>query len=72
MHALTLEGWPLRRWDASRPATVDNLVLLSMLEADAHDAHDASDLQALQEREPQLFNFVEAMLRRVRLEYSGC
>jgi hypothetical protein len=58
----------LHRWDSSKPATVDNLLLLTFEEA---DAHDATDLQALQQQEPELYRFVDTTLQRVRVEY-GC
>jgi tRNA threonylcarbamoyladenosine dehydratase len=66
--ALTVCGTCAHRWDASQPATVDNLLLLTFEEA---DAHDATTLQALQQQEPELYRFVDSTLRRVRVEY-GC
>lgn len=56
------------RWDRRRPATVDNLVLLTLQEA---DAHEQADLAALQRTEPALCAFVEGMLARARFEYCG-
>ena len=54
------------RWDASKPATADNLVLLSKEEA---DVHDAATLQEIQLDEPEFVARVEALLDRVRREY---
>lgn len=70
----------LTRWDAGRPASPGNLVLLTQEEADAHDAlaqgsqgsvHDALALQALRAREPAFCARVEAVLGRVRAQF-GC
>jgi hypothetical protein len=58
----------LVRWDVSRPATVDNLVLLTMTEA---DAHQATTLEALRREEPEFVAYVESQLARVRFEYCG-
>ncbi len=62
-----------RRWDASRPATADNLVLLTSAEADAHDelapgGGAGSALAALRAAEPEYVARVEAVLDRVRRE----
>jgi hypothetical protein len=54
------------RWDASKPATADNLVLLSKDEA---DAHDELTLAELQRKEPEFVAKVEVLLDRVRREY---
>jgi hypothetical protein len=59
-------AWPCR-WDASKPATVDNLVLLTMDEADAHEALPGG-LQELQASEPAFVAKVERVLDRVRRE----
>jgi hypothetical protein len=58
---------PPRSWDASRPATVDNLVLLTQKEADAHDELQGG-LEALRAAEPELVAKVERVLGRVRRE----
>jgi hypothetical protein len=55
----------LTRWDASKAATVDNLVLLSEEEA---AAHDATGLAALKEAEPQFVAKVERLLDHVRAQ----
>lgn len=57
------------RWDRRKPATVDNLVLLTTDEADAHEAVD--DLEALRRREPEFCAFVERTLARARFDYCG-
>ncbi|PNH06422.1 hypothetical protein TSOC_007192 [Tetrabaena socialis] len=54
------------RWDPSRPAAADNLVLLTLGEAEAHEQLDS--LAGLAEREPALVARVEARLDRVRRE----
>ena len=51
-------GLTLTRWDAARGATVDNLVLLTFAEADAHDEGGAVGDDGFRER-------VEATLTRV-------
>lgn len=58
----------LTRWDAGRPASPGNLVLLTQEEA---DAHDALALQSLRAREPAFCVRVEAVLGRVRAQF-GC
>ena len=57
------------RWDAAKPADVDNLVLLSFVEAEAHEAEAAGDVAALHRREPKFATFVEAKLDRARREF---
>ena len=61
----------LTRWDPARPGAVDNLVLLTRAEADAHDAEAsaAGGLDALRAREPALAARVEAVLARARREF---
>ncbi|GIL71550.1 hypothetical protein Vretifemale_1917 [Volvox reticuliferus] len=54
------------RWDAAKPCTADNLVLLTGPEADAHDVLPSLDV--LRASEPQLVARVEAVLERVRRE----
>ncbi|KAG2483870.1 hypothetical protein HYH03_017267 [Edaphochlamys debaryana] len=60
------------RWDATRPATADNLVLLSTAQADQHDEltteKGAAAIEALRASEPALVARVEAVLDRVRRE----
>ncbi|GIL46180.1 hypothetical protein Vafri_3235 [Volvox africanus] len=54
------------RWDAAKPCTADNLVLLTSPEADAHDILPSLDV--LRASEPNLVARVEAVLERVRRE----
>lgn len=56
------------RWDAARPASADNLVLLTREEADQHDALGPAGLQQLKREEPEFVARVEADLDRVRRE----
>jgi hypothetical protein len=53
------------RWDAAKPATVDNLVLLTAEEAEQHDARG---LQQLQQDEPAFVGRVERLLDAVRAQ----
>jgi hypothetical protein len=53
----------LTRWDRSKPPTVDNLVLLTGEEA---EAHDATGLEQLQQQEPEFVAQVERLLDHVR------
>jgi hypothetical protein len=55
----------LTRWDAAKPATVDNLVLLTAEEAEQHDARG---LQQLQRDEPAFVRRVERLLDAVRAQ----
>lgn len=50
------------RWDREQPPTVDNLVLLTFEEA---EAHEGSDLEGIQQRDPQLVQKVMCARRRV-------
>ncbi|KXZ51482.1 hypothetical protein GPECTOR_12g445 [Gonium pectorale] len=54
------------RWDPSKPATADNLVLLSTSEADEHE--QLASLEPLRRERPELVARVEAVLDRVRRE----
>ncbi|KAL6763247.1 hypothetical protein V8C86DRAFT_2497247 [Haematococcus lacustris] len=56
----------LTRWDASKPAHVDNLVLLTFEEA---DAHDATSLVELRLRDPEYCERVERVLTKARNEH---
>lgn len=62
----------LTRWDPSRDATLDNLVLLTMEEAEAHDAAVASPtgLKDLKRNEPEFVQYVEKILDRARREFA--
>ena len=53
----------LRRWDRRKPAAVDNLVLLTCEEADAHDART---LEETQQRDPDCYAYVSKLLASVR------
>lgn len=53
----------LTRWERAAPPTVDNLVLLTAEEA---DAHDAASLQELRASDPQFVARVEGLLDAVR------
>ena len=55
------------RWDRSRPATVDNLVLLTFSEA---EAHENSDLAAVRTGDPAFAARVAAALARARAEFA--
>ncbi|KAL4443221.1 hypothetical protein ABPG75_010976 [Micractinium tetrahymenae] len=57
----------LTRWDPAKPATVDNLVLLSHAEADEHDQLES--LEGLRQQEPELCRRVEATLERARRDF---
>ncbi len=55
------------RWDEGRPASVDNLVLLTREEADDHDAGGVARARA---GSPGFATFVEGQLRRARIEMA--
>lgn len=55
------------RWDAGKVARVDNLVLLTVPEA---DAHDKTSLHKVREREPEWSKAVEQILERAKQCYS--
>jgi hypothetical protein len=55
----------LTRWDRSKPPTVDNLVLLTSDEA---EAHDAVGLEQLRQQEPEFVLRVEQLLDHVRAQ----
>lgn len=65
--ARSTAGLALTRWDAAKPATVDNLVLLTYEEA---DAHEATTLEALRAAEPGFVARVERVLGKARREYG--
>ena len=72
-------GLCLTRWDPTRPACLDNLILLTPDEADEHDAEvcGTSDdfsmhgkgLETLQLREPGFASSVETKFERVRVDF---
>lgn len=55
------------RWDRRKPPTVDNLVLLTDEEAEAHDTLP-DGLEALQQQEPEFVARVEQLLDHVRAQ----
>ncbi|XP_010553886.1 PREDICTED: tRNA threonylcarbamoyladenosine dehydratase [Tarenaya hassleriana] len=57
----------LVRWDAKKPATVWNLILLKFKEA---DEHEGSSVDEVEEREPEFFAKVSAVLKRAQLHFS--
>ncbi|KAK9837825.1 hypothetical protein WJX74_005880 [Apatococcus lobatus] len=57
----------LTRWDSSQEASMDNLILLTFQEA---EAHEASTLTNIQEAEPAFFNHVTRVLQAVNLHYT--
>ena len=73
-------GLCLTRWDPSRPACLDNLVLLTLDEADEHDAQvwgtvnnsttQETGLKALAMREPGFASSVEGTFMRVRQDFQ--
>ena len=79
-------GLYLTRWNPNRPACLDNLVLLTSDEADAHDAEMEAarggrvldekggppheGLERLREREPEFVALVESRFKRVRKDFG--
>ena len=57
----------LRRWAASKPAAVDNLVLMTFAQADEHDAAGSA---ASQELTDPYTKYVQQRLELVRTEYG--
>ncbi|KAK3236364.1 hypothetical protein CYMTET_53498 [Cymbomonas tetramitiformis] len=57
----------LTLWDSQRDADIDNLVLLTQEEA---DAHDASSLEETAKLDPEFVQFVEARLRQARRDHG--
>ncbi len=57
----------LTRWDAAKPAAVDNLVLLTFDEA---DAHDATSLEAVRAALPAWARHVEGVLARAARDHG--
>lgn len=51
------------RWDTTQDADMDNLVLLTFDEADAHDEHALDDL------DNNFRDYVEQRLKVVRVDY---
>ena len=59
----------LTRWDASQPARVDNLVLLTFEEADEHDATPGG-VAGVRNSEPPFARFVDTTLARARRDHG--
>lgn len=57
------------RWDKERPPTVDNLVLLTFEEA---EAHENSNLTEVQKGDPLLFQKVMSARRQLYAELGIC
>ncbi|PRW51003.1 NAD(P)-binding Rossmann-fold superfamily isoform 1 [Chlorella sorokiniana] len=57
----------LTRWDPAKPATIDNLVLLTHAEADDHD--QLQNLDDVRQQEPELCARVEATLARAKRDF---
>ena len=62
----------LTRWNPSRAASLDNLILLTTEECDAHDAACAEEggFEKLVAAEPEFARFVETRLARVRADFG--
>ena len=62
----------LTRWNPSRAASLDNLILLTTEECDAHDAACAKEggFEELVAAEPEFARFVETRLARVRADFG--
>ncbi len=56
-----------RRWDKERPATVDNLVLLTFGEAEQHEEMRPVDVKT---EDPDFFRRVQQAIARVRYELA--
>lgn len=65
--ARALGSLTLTRWDHSKPAAVDNVVLLTVEEAEAHER--MGRLDTLRDEEPEFFAKVEALMGRARREF---
>ena len=61
----------LTRWDPCKSGSVENLVLMTREEADAHEEEVAvpGGFEALKEREPELVKKVEKALQRARRDF---
>ncbi|GAQ80166.1 NAD(P)-binding Rossmann-fold superfamily protein [Klebsormidium nitens] len=57
----------LTRWDASKPPTIDNLIMLTFEEAEAHEARTLADIAS---SEPQFYAMVTAVLQRARRDLA--
>ena len=67
-------GLCLTRWNPMKPAVLDNLILLTLDEADMHDTFmDTGGVEGIvrmREIEPDFVSFVEEKFDRVRREMS--
>jgi len=67
-------GLCLTRWNPLKPAVLDNLILLTLDEADMHDTFmDTGGVEGIvrmREIEPDFVSFVEEKFDRVRREMS--
>ncbi|KAJ9564607.1 hypothetical protein OSB04_000573 [Centaurea solstitialis] len=57
----------LVRWDASKPASASNLILLKFTEA---DEHESTTLEDIKEHEPEFFTRVTSTLKRAELDLA--
>ncbi|CAI6004886.1 unnamed protein product [Closterium sp. NIES-65] len=57
----------LTRWNAALPPAIDNLVLFTFDEA---EAHEAMPLEQVESEQPELFRLVDATLERARRLYT--
>ncbi|CAI5457863.1 unnamed protein product [Closterium sp. Yama58-4] len=57
----------LTRWNAALPPTIDNLVLFTFDEA---EAHEAMSLEQVELEQPELFRLVDSTLERARRLYT--
>ena len=57
------------RWDEENQPTIDNLVLMTFDEA---EAHETAGLRAVREADPDFAARVERTLRRVREHFGIC
>ena len=65
-------GLSMTRWDPSKPAALDNLVLLTTEECDEHDTKCAEPggFERLIAEEPEFARFVESRIARVRADFA--
>ncbi|KFK33308.1 hypothetical protein AALP_AA6G358200 [Arabis alpina] len=55
-------------WDAKKPASVSNLILLKFKEA---DEHEAKTLEEVKEREAEFFEKVSCVLKKAEQDFYG-
>ncbi|CAL5228157.1 g11237 [Coccomyxa viridis] len=61
----SLKDLTLTRWDGEHPSTVDNLVLLTFQEA---EAHECSNLKDVKQTDPESFDRVMSARRRIHAD----